>query len=58
MSGTQGRALRLEAIKIRLTGELANKYDIYYRVHNNLVLIINNVNVEFIEGPIYIKSII
>ena len=33
MSGTEGRSLRLEAIKIRLTGETAEKYDIYYRVH-------------------------
>ncbi|MCF0143314.1 MAG: hypothetical protein HUJ75_08050, partial [Parasporobacterium sp.] len=33
MSGTSGRSLRLEAIKIRLTGELADKYDVYYRVH-------------------------
>ena len=33
MSGTTGQSLRLEAIKIRLTGEMAEKYDIYYRVH-------------------------
>ena len=33
MSGTSGQAKRLEAIRIRLTGELANHYDIYYRVH-------------------------
>lgn len=33
MSGTQGRSLRLEAIQIRLTGTMAQKYDIYYRVH-------------------------
>ena len=33
MSGTSGQALRLEAIEIKLTGELANHYDIYYRVH-------------------------
>ena len=33
MAGTEGRSLRLEAIKIRLTGELADHYDIYYRVH-------------------------
>ena len=33
MSGTSGKSLRLEAIKIRLTGEMAKKYDIYYRVH-------------------------
>ena len=33
MSGTSGKGLRLEAIKIRLTDELEEKYDIYYRVH-------------------------
>lgn len=32
-SGTTGQAKRLEAIQIKLTGELAEKYDIYYRVH-------------------------
>ena len=33
ISGTSGRSLRLEAIEIKLTGEIANYYDIYYRVH-------------------------
>ena len=33
MSGTQGRSLRLEAIQIELTGDAANQYDVYYRVH-------------------------
>ncbi len=33
MSGTSGEAKRLEAICINLTGEMAEKYDIYYRVH-------------------------
>ena len=33
MSGTEGMAYRLEAIQIRLTGEIAEHYDIYYRVH-------------------------
>lgn len=33
MSGTEGQSKRLEAIKIELTGEIANQYDIYYRVH-------------------------
>lgn len=33
MSGTSGQAKRLEAIQIRLTGEMKEKYDIYYRVH-------------------------
>ena len=33
MSVTSGKGLRLEAIKIRLTDELEEKYDIYYRVH-------------------------
>lgn len=33
MSGTEGQALRLEAIQIKLSGTIANHYDIYYRVH-------------------------
>ncbi|MCR4688097.1 MAG: hypothetical protein K5745_00950 [Saccharofermentans sp.] len=33
MSGTQGQSLRLEGIAIELTGDVANHYDIYYRVH-------------------------
>ena len=33
-AGTTGQALGLEAVKIRLTGELANQYDLYYRVHS------------------------
>ena len=33
MSGTSGEAKRLEAIQIRLYGEMAEKYDVYYRVH-------------------------
>ena len=32
ISGTIGEARRIEAIKIKLTGELASTYDIYYRV--------------------------
>ena len=32
-AGTSGKAKRLEAIRIRLTGEMANKFDVYYRVH-------------------------
>ena len=32
-AGTSNEGLRMEAIKINLTGELAEKYDIYYRVH-------------------------
>ncbi len=31
--GTSGKSLRVEAMQIRLTGELANHYDVYYRVH-------------------------
>ena len=34
MSGTSGQSLRLEAIQIKLTGKLAEQYDIYYRVHS------------------------
>ncbi|MBB3280016.1 hypothetical protein [Slackia isoflavoniconvertens] len=33
VTGTMGRSLGLEAIKIRLSGALANSYDVYYRVH-------------------------
>ena len=33
MAGTSGKAKRLEAIRINLTGEMAKHYDIYYRVH-------------------------
>ena len=33
LSGTVDQSKRLEAIKIKLTGEMADKYDIYYRVH-------------------------
>ena len=33
LSGTQGKALRMEALKIRLTGEMAKYYNIYYRTH-------------------------
>jgi len=33
MSGTFGESKRMEAIQIKLTGEAAEKYDVYYRVH-------------------------
>ncbi|MCI9068842.1 MAG: N-acetylmuramoyl-L-alanine amidase, partial [Lachnospiraceae bacterium] len=33
VSGTTGQSKRLEAVQIRLTGQMAEKYDIYYRVH-------------------------
>ena len=33
MAGTSGRALRIEAIQVKLTGELAQKYDVWYRLH-------------------------
>ena len=32
-SGTTGQAKRLEAIQIKLTGDVANYYDVYYRTH-------------------------
>lgn len=31
--GTIGQAKRVEAIEIKLTGELSEKYDVFYRVH-------------------------
>ena len=33
MSGTKGKSLRLEGIRIKLTGEIANRYSIEYRTH-------------------------
>lgn len=33
LNGTIGKGKRLEALEVELTGELANKYDIYYRTH-------------------------
>ena len=33
LAGTTGKNLRLEAIQVTLTGELAKHYDVYYRVH-------------------------
>ncbi|MDD3028019.1 MAG: polysaccharide deacetylase family protein [Erysipelotrichaceae bacterium] len=33
ISGTTGLGLRLEAIQIALTGDIANQYDVIYRVH-------------------------
>lgn len=32
-SGTTGKSKRIEAVAIRLTGELSEKCDVYYRVH-------------------------
>lgn len=32
-AGTTGQSKRVEALRIKLSGELANKYDVYYRVH-------------------------
>ena len=32
-SGTEGQCKRLEAIQIRITGEVAENYDVYYSVH-------------------------
>ena len=33
VSGTEGKSKRIEQIKIELTGDITNYYDIYYRVH-------------------------
>lgn len=32
MAGTTGKSLRVEAVKIRLTGKLEERYDVWYRV--------------------------
>lgn len=31
--GTTGKSKRLEAIRIKLTGEIAQRYDVYYSTH-------------------------
>ena len=33
MAGTSGQSKRLEAIQIRLTGDMAKYYDVYYQTH-------------------------
>jgi hypothetical protein len=33
VAGTVGQGLRVEAVRMRLTGELASAYDLWYRVH-------------------------
>jgi hypothetical protein len=33
LAGTQGKSRRVEAFQMRLTGRMAQSYDIYYRVH-------------------------
>lgn len=33
IAGTTGKSLRMEAIQLKLTGQMAQKYDIYYRAH-------------------------
>ena len=35
MSGTEGENKKIEAISIKLTGEMQERYDIYYRVHTS-----------------------
>lgn len=34
LGGTSGEGKRMEAIKVKLTGELAERFDVYYRVHS------------------------
>ncbi len=34
IAGTTGQSRQMEAIEIKLTGEMANHYDVYYRVHS------------------------
>ncbi len=33
LAGTTGQSKRLEAIQIKITGDIANSYNVYYRVH-------------------------
>lgn len=34
-AGTSGQGLRLEAVQMRLTGELAEYFDVYYQAHSS-----------------------
>lgn len=34
VAGTTGRSKRMEAVRLSLTGQLAEKYDVWYRVHS------------------------
>lgn len=34
VAGTTGQSRQMEAIQVKLTGEMANHYDVYYRVHS------------------------
>lgn len=36
IAGTQGQSLRIEALQLKLTGSIAEEYDIYYRVHDQI----------------------
>lgn len=33
VSGSKGKSLRMEAMRCKLTGDLANEYDVWYRAH-------------------------
>jgi uncharacterized protein YjdB len=33
VGGTSGKGYRIEALRVRLTGELGQRFDVYYRVH-------------------------
>lgn len=33
MAGTTGRGLAIEAVRIKLEGEMADRFDVYYRIH-------------------------
>ncbi len=33
IAGTTGQSLRVEAIRIKLNGEVAKRYDVFYRTH-------------------------
>ena len=35
IAGTVGQSRSMQAVKVQLTGDLANSYDIYYRVHSS-----------------------
>ena len=66
-SGTIGKSKAMQLIKMNLTDELANQYDIYYRVHsevygwlgwakNGEIAGVNHYSIEAIQIKLYFKA--
>lgn len=66
-TGTMGQSKAIQLIKINLTGDLANQYDIYYRVHsevfgwlgwakNGEIAGVNHYSIEAIQIRLILKA--